>query len=218
VLEKLGYEWANAMKHIPFGLYLKDGKKMSTRKGRVILLEDVLGEAIKMAGENIKKKNPDLKHADAVARDVGVGAVIFHDLKNDRMNDIEFSLEHMLTFEGETGPYLQYTHARAQSILRKAGVSSTFTFDGLDDSASWEVIKQLRLFPEAVERAWKNYAPSILAKYLLELAKSFNSYYGNTKIINNDTKQESRLTLVFVVASVLSQGLNVLGIGSPQEM
>jgi arginyl-tRNA synthetase len=218
VLEKLGYEWANAMKHIPFGLYLKDGKKMSTRKGRVILLEEVLGEAITMAGENIKKKNPDLKDAADVAREVGVGAVIFHDLKNDRMNDIEFSLEHMLTFEGETGPYLQYTHARAQSILRKAGVSTTFTFDGLDDSSSWEVIKQLRLFPETIERAWKNYAPSILAKYLLELAKSFNSYYGNTKILNNDPKQESRLTLVFVVASVLSQGLNVLGIGSPQEM
>ncbi|MEL3972906.1 arginine--tRNA ligase [Rossellomorea oryzaecorticis] len=218
VLAQLGYEWANAMKHIPFGLYLKDGKKMSTRKGRVILLEEVLGEAITMARENIKKKNPNLKEAADVAKEVGVGAVIFHDLKNDRLNDIEFSLEHMLTFEGETGPYLQYTHARAQSILRKAGVSTTFTFDGLDDSSSWEVIKQLRLFPETVERAWKNYAPSILAKYLLELAKSFNSYYGNSKIINNDPKQESRLTLVFAVASVLSQGLNLLGIGSPQEM
>ncbi|MGR3766560.1 arginine--tRNA ligase [Rossellomorea sp. NS-SX7] len=218
VLEKLGYEWADAMKHIPFGLYLKDGKKMSTRKGRVILLEEVLQEAIKMAGENIKKKNPDLKEAAAVARDVGVGAIIFHDVKNDRMNDIEFSLEHMLTFEGETGPYLQYTHARAQSILRKAGTPSPLSFEGLDDSSSWEVIKQLRLFPETVERAWKNYAPSILAKYLLELAKSFNSYYGNTKIIHNDPGQESRLTLVYVVAAVLSKGLTVLGIGSPDEM
>ena len=121
VLKKLGYDWADEMKHIPFGLYLKDGKKMSTRKGRVILLEEVLHEAIKMAEDNIKQKNPDLKDAYGVARDVGVGAIIFHDLKNDRLNDIEFSLEHMLTFEGETGPYIQYTYARAQSLLRKAG-------------------------------------------------------------------------------------------------
>jgi arginyl-tRNA synthetase len=218
VLEKMGADWATSMKHIPFGLYLKDGKKMSTRKGRVILLEEVLAEAVAMAGENIKKKNPNLKGAESVAREVGVGAVIFHDLKNDRLNDIEFSLEHMLTFEGETGPYLQYTHARAQSILRKAGSSSTYEFDGLEDSASWEVIKQLRLFPEIVERAWKSCAPSILAKYLLELAKSFNSYYGNTKIINLDTEQDSRLALVFAVASLLSQGLNLLGIESPHEM
>ncbi|QTC44026.1 arginine--tRNA ligase [Bacillus sp. V3] len=218
VLQKLGYEWARNMKHIPFGLYLKDGKKMSTRKGRVILLEEVLQEAISMAHDNIKKKNPDLKDADQVARDVGVGAVLFHDLKNDRLNDIEFSLEHMLTFEGETGPYLQYTHARAQSILRKAGASQHSTFVGLEDKASWEVIKQLRLFPETVERAWRNYAPSILAKYLLELAKSFNSYYGNTKILNDDSKQASRLTLVYSVASVLSKGLGMLGIGAPKEM
>jgi arginyl-tRNA synthetase len=218
VLEKLEFDWARSMKHIPFGLYLKDGKKMSTRKGRVILLEEVLAEAVAMADENIKKKNPHLKGAEAVARDVGVGAVIFHDLKNDRLNDIEFSLEHMLTFEGETGPYLQYTHARAQSILRKAGVASPYTFNGLKDSASWEVIKQLRLFPETVERAWKGCAPSILAKYLLELAKSFNSYYGNTKIINPDPEQESRLALVFAAASLLSQGLSLLGIKSPDEM
>ncbi|MCA1057067.1 arginine--tRNA ligase [Rossellomorea aquimaris] len=219
VLEQLGYEWAHNMKHIPFGLYLKDGKKMSTRKGRVILLEEVLQEAIAMAEKNIKQKNPDLKDGAKVARDVGVGAVIFHDVKNDRMNDIEFSLEHMLTFEGETGPYLQYTHARARSILRKAGLSSSLSnYDGLDDPASWEVIKKLRLFPETVERAWKNYAPSIVAKYLLELAKSFNSYYGNTKIINGDQQQETRLTLVYAVAMVLSKGLSILGIESPDEM
>ncbi len=131
VLKKLGFQWGESMKHIPFGLYLKDGKKMSTRKGRVILLQEVLHEAINMAEKNIKEKNPHLKNASKVAKEVGVGAIIFHDLKNDRLNDIEFSLENMLTFEGETGPYVQYTYARAQSILRKAGVSSPSTFEGL---------------------------------------------------------------------------------------
>jgi arginyl-tRNA synthetase len=218
VLKKLGYDWANEMKHIPFGLYLKDGKKMSTRKGRVILLEEVLHEAIKMAEENIKQKNPDLKDAYAVARDVGVGAIIFHDLKNDRLNDIDFSLEHMLTFEGETGPYIQYTYARAQSLLRKAGELGPLTFDGLEDAESWEVIKQLRLFPEIIEKAWQQYAPSVIAKYLVDTAQSFNRYYGKTKIILNDNEQNSRLALVHAVGIVLDEGLRLLGMKAPSEM
>ncbi len=218
VLKKLGFNWADNMKHIPFGLYLKDGKKMSTRKGRVILLQEVLQEAIHMAEENIKQKNPDLINASEVSKDVGVGAVIFHDLKNDRVNDIEFSLEHMLTFEGETGPYIQYTYARAQSILRKAGGSLPLTFEGLDDAESWDVIKQLRLFPEMVENAWKHYAPSTIAKYLVDTAQSFNRYYGKTKIISEDSQQASRLALVHAVSTVLAEGLRLLGMKSPSEM
>ena len=122
VLGKMGYDWSKQMHHIPFGLMLKDGSKMSTRKGKVVLLEEVLNESIAMARHNIEVKNPNLPNKDAVAKQVGVGAVIFHDLKNNRMNDIEFSLEEMLRFEGETGPYVQYTYARASSILRKANV------------------------------------------------------------------------------------------------
>ncbi|CAN7586975.1 arginine--tRNA ligase [Rossellomorea sp. LjRoot5] len=218
VLNKLGYNWANDMKHIPFGLYLKDGKKMSTRKGRVILLEEVLHEAIKMAEDNIKQKNPDLKDAYRVARDVGVGAIIFHDLKNDRLNDIEFSLEHMLTFEGETGPYIQYTYARAQSLLRKAGESGPLTFEGLEDAESWEVIKQLRLFPEIIEKSWQYYAPSVIAKYLIVTSQSFNRYYAKTKIISDDNHQNTRLALVHAVGIVLAEGLRLLGMKSPAEM
>lgn len=218
VLKKLGFNWADDMKHIPFGLYLKDGKKMSTRKGRVILLQEVLQEAIHMAEENIKQKNPHLINASEVSKEVGVGAIIFHDLKNDRVNDIEFSLEHMLTFEGETGPYIQYTYARAQSILRKAGESFPLTFEGLDDAESWEVVKQLRLFPEMVEKAWKHYAPSTIAKYLVDTAQSFNRYYGKTKIISEDSEQTSRLALVHAVSTVLSEGLRLLGMKSPSEM
>ncbi len=218
VLKKLGFNWANDMKHIPFGLYLKDGKKMSTRKGRVILLQEVLQEAIKMAEENIKQKNPDLINATEVAKDVGVGAIIFHDLKNDRVNDIEFSLEHMLTFEGETGPYIQYTYARAQSILRKTDADLPLTFKGLDDAESWEVVKQLRLFPEMVEKAWNHYAPSVIAKYLVDTAQSFNRYYGKTKIISEDLEQTSRLALVHAVSTVLAEGIRLLGMKSPSEM
>ncbi|MCA1061517.1 arginine--tRNA ligase [Rossellomorea aquimaris] len=218
VLKKLGYDWADDMKHIPFGLYLKDGKKMSTRKGRVILLEEVLQEAITMAEENITLKNPGLENAPSVARDVGVGAVIFHDLKNDRLNDIEFSLDHMLTFEGETGPYIQYTYARAQSLLRKAGETYSLKFDGLDDAESWEVVKQLRLFPEIIEKAWQHYAPSVIAKYLIDTSQSFNRYYGKTKIISEDPQKKSRLALVQAVGIVLAEGLRLLGINSPSEM
>ncbi|MDX8345922.1 arginine--tRNA ligase [Rossellomorea sp. YZS02] len=218
VLKQLGYDWADDMKHIPFGLYLKDGKKMSTRKGRVILLEEVLQEAIKMAEENIKLKNPGLENAHVVARNVGVGAIIFHDLKNDRLNDIEFSLDHMLTFEGETGPYIQYTYARTQSLLRKAEVMSPMKFEGLADPESWEVIKQLRLFPEIIEKAWQNYAPSIIAKYLIDTSQSFNRYYGKTKILAGDSEQDSRLALVQAVGIVLSEGLRLLGMKSPSEM
>ncbi|BCB02069.1 arginine--tRNA ligase [Bacillus sp. KH172YL63] len=218
VLKKLGFDWAGEMKHIPFGLYLKDGKKMSTRKGRVILLQEVLHEAIKIAEDNIKQKNPDLKNADTVARDVGVGAIIFHDVKNDRLNDIEFSLEHMLTFEGETGPYIQYTYARTQSLLKKAGNLSPMAFEGLEDAESWEVIKQLRLFPEIIERAWQHYAPSVIAKYLIDTSQSFNRYYGKTKIIAEDGQQSSRLALVHAVGIVLAEGLRLLGMKSPVEM
>ena len=218
VLKKLGYDWADEMKHIPFGLYLKDGKKMSTRKGRVILLQEVLQEAIKIAEENIKQKNPNLKNADEVAQDVGVGAIIFHDLKNDRLNDIEFSLDHMLTFEGETGPYIQYTYARTQSLLRKAGDLPPLTFEGLDDPESWEVVKQLRLFPEIIVKAWQNYAPSVVAKYLIDTSQSFNRYYGKTKIISEDSHQSSRLALVQAVGIVLAEGLRLLGMKSPSEM
>ncbi|MGG4167774.1 arginine--tRNA ligase [Rossellomorea vietnamensis] len=218
VLKKLGYTWADEMKHIPFGLYLKEGKKMSTRKGRVILLEEVLHEAINMAEDNIKQKNPDLKDAYEVSRDVGVGAIIFHDLKNDRLNDIEFSLEHMLTFEGETGPYIQYTYARAQSLLRKAGGIAPLTFEGLEDAESWEVIKQLRLFPEIIEKSWQHYAPSIIAKYLIVTSQSFNRYYAKTKIISDDNQQTSRLALVHAVGIVLAEGLRLLGMKSPAEM
>lgn len=218
VLKKLGFQWVEGMSHVPFGLILKDGKKMSTRKGKVVLLEEVLEEAIALAKKNIEEKNPNLKNKDEVARQVGVGAVIFHDLKNERMHNIEFSLEKMLKFEGETGPYVQYTHARTCSLLKKSDVDIEKQDLQLTDDISWTVIKLLHRFPQVVETAFAKYEPSHIAKYLLDVAQAFNKYYGNVRILEENAEKESRLALVYAVAVVLKEGLRLLGMEAPEEM
>jgi arginyl-tRNA synthetase len=218
VLEKLGFAWAKTMVHVPFGLILKDGKKMSTRKGRVILLENVLKEAIALAEQNITAKNPNLEKKEEIARQVGVGAVIFQDLKNERMNNIEFSLEDMLKFEGETGPYVQYTYARACSILRNAQTAATNNIHGLTDNESWEIVKLLAAFPHIVEKAYEKLDPSLIAKYVIHLSQTFNSYYAYTKILVEDEGLHARLALVRATTIVLKEGLRLLGIEAPERM
>jgi arginyl-tRNA synthetase len=220
VLDKMGYGWARQMVHVPFGMMLKDGKKMSTRKGKVILLEEVLNESISMARQNIEEKNPLLANKDTVAKLVGVGAVIFHDLKNYRMNDIEFSLEEMLRFEGETGPYVQYTFARACSILRKGQWQSDLPaeINHCSWEKEWKVISLLMEFPNAVKRAFENLDPSQIAKYVVDLAQSFNKYYGEVKILEENADQQARLALVASVTIVLKEGLRLLGLEAPEEM
>jgi arginyl-tRNA synthetase len=220
VLRKMGYEWAEKMVHVPFGLMLKDGKKMSTRKGKIVLLEEVLNESIELARHSIEVKNPNLANKDEVAKQVGVGAVIFHDLKNNRMNDIEFSLEEMLRFEGETGPYVQYTYARACSILRKANWqadSQAITYANSWDN-EWKVTSLLMEFAPAIKRACANYDPSQVAKYIVDLAQAFNKYYAEVKILEENEAREARLTLVYSVTVVLQEGLRLLGIEAPEEM
>ncbi|WML42109.1 arginine--tRNA ligase [Neobacillus sp. OS1-2] len=220
VLGKMSYEWSEKMIHVPFGMMLKDGKKMSTRKGKVVLLEEVLNESIAMAHHNIEEKNPNLANKDVVAKQVGVGAVIFHDLKNNRMNDIEFSLEEMLRFEGETGPYVQYTFARACSILRKANWqagSQPETFTNSWDK-EWKVASLLMEFAPAVKRACENYDPSQVAKYIVDLAQAFNKYYAEVKVLEDSTEKQARLALVYSVTVVLKEGLRLLGIEAPEEM
>ncbi len=217
VLKKLGFDWADNISHVPFGMIMKDGKKMSTRKGRVVLLEEVLAESIELARKNIENKNPDLKNKDEVARQVGVGAVIFNDLKNDRMNNIEFSLEDILKFEGETGPYLQYTNARAHSILRKAS-TPTCASAGLNDEYSFDIVKHLLAFPSVIERAFEKMEPSVIAKYLVDLAQSFNRYYGHVRILEVDGDLQNRLALLKSITIVLEEGMHLLGMEAPQEM
>lgn len=217
VLNKMGYEWADTIHHIPFGLILKDGKKLSTRKGKIILLEEVLTEAIQLAEKTIEEKNPRLVNKKEVAKTVGVGAVIFSDLKQHRKHDIEFDLKKMLQTEGETGPYVQYTYARACSILRKAPAQNTFEVTEVNDY-EWEVMKSLQQFPSVIKRAAAEYDPSLLAKYAVHLAQTFNSFYGNIQIMKDSNHLPYRLALVQSVAIVLEESLRLLGIKAPEEM
>ncbi|WP_283678301.1 arginine--tRNA ligase [Lentilactobacillus sp. Marseille-Q4993] len=219
VLLEMGVNSANDLHHIPFGLITVNGKKLSTRSGRIILLDEVLDDAIELAQKQIEEKNPDLPNKDEVANQVGVGAIIFGDLKNERINNIDFVLEDQLKFEGETGPYVQYSHARAESILRKAGKQELKPTDKhLDDSAAWETIRMLQDFPEIVKSACQDFEPSEIAKYSLRLAKAFNKYYAHSKILVEDENLSARLSLVKSVSIVLKESLNLLGVQAPDEM
>lgn len=218
VVEKMGYDWASNLSHVAFGMILKEGKKMSTRKGKIVLLNDVLTEAIATAKQNIEMKNPNLKNKEEVAKQVGVGAVIFNDLKNYRLHDIEFSIEQMMQFEGETGPYIQYTYARIFSILEKAnGQLGEMTYQPLGVQA-WPVILLLEQYPRVITIAYEQADPSVVAKYALHLARSFNKYYATNKILSNDDRQNSRLALCHCVAMILEDSLALLGINAPKNM
>ncbi|WLD95308.1 arginine--tRNA ligase [Alkalihalobacillus sp. AL-G] len=222
VLHMMGYEWANDMHHIPFGLILQDGKKMSTRKGKTILLEEVLKQTINQAENNITEKNPTLEDKEKVAEMVGVGAVIFNDLRQSRLNSVEFNIETMLRFEGETGPYVQYTHARACTLLKKGNYEKESELNLLEvvkEPCAWEIILTLEKFPAVVERAYKEYEPSVISRYVIELARYFNQYYGKVRILSGtNEEQHARLILVEAVTIVLNEGLRLLGIKSPQQM
>ncbi|MFS0690147.1 arginine--tRNA ligase [Sporosarcina sp. 179-K 8C2 HS] len=217
VLGKMGHDWASDIVHVPFGLILQGGKKMSTRKGKIVLLEEVLKEAIELAQKNIEEKNPTLANKSEVAEAVGVGAILFSDLKQHRKHDIEFDLESMLQTEGETGPYVQYAHARANSILRKAGTSSKFAIDEVNDY-EWDTIKQLEQFPQAVKRAAEELDPSVIAKYAVDLAQAFNSFYGNVQVLSDETNKQYRTALTECVVIVLKESLRLLGMKAPEEM
>lgn len=217
VLMEMGNDWAETIHHVPFGLITSGGKKLSTRKGNIILLEKVLQDAVDLAQEQIKAKHPDLKDADLVADQVGVGAVVFHDLKNERTDNFDFNLEEVVRFEGETGPYVQYTNARANSILRKATVAPDASVKLTDENA-WDVLKAIDSFPQVIARAAKAYEPSVIAKFALRLAKSFNQYYAHTKVLVDDAELPARLALVAATSQVLTIALSLLGVNAPKEM
>lgn len=219
VLKEMGYDWSDDMEHVAFGLVTKNGKKLSTRKGNVILLEPTIAEAVSRAKSQIEAKNPELANKDAIAHAVGVGAIKFYDLKTDRMNGYDFDLDTMVSFEGETGPYVQYAHARIQSILRKADFKpSADAAYSLSDSESWEIIKLLQDFPRIIRRASDNFEPSIIAKLAINLAQSFNKYYAHTRILDDNEERESRLALSYATATVLKEALRLLGVEAPDAM
>lgn len=219
VLKKMGFDWSDDMVHVDFGLVTKNRQKLSTRKGNIILLEPTLQEAISRAKAQIEEKNPELENKEEVAHAVGVGAVKFYDLKTDRRNGYDFDLEAMVSFEGETGPYVQYAYARIQSILRKANFTpSTNATYSLSDPESWEIIKLLQDFARVVKRAAENYDPSLIAKYAINLAQAFNKYYAHTRILDESPERESRLALSYSTAVVLKEALRLLGVDAPEKM
>ncbi|HEM3198321.1 TPA: arginine--tRNA ligase [Streptococcus suis 14A] len=219
VLKEMDFDWSDDMTHVTFGLVTKDKKKLSTRKGNIILLEPTLDEAISRALTQIEAKNPDLENKEEVAHAVGVGAVKFYDLKTDRDNGYDFDLEAMVSFEGETGPYVQYAYARIQSILRKANfVPSAENDYKLADAESWDIIKHIQNFSNVVERAGDKFDPSLIAKYAINLAQAFNKYYAHTRILDESPERDSRLALAYATGLVLKEALRLLGVKAPEKM
>lgn len=221
VLAKMGHEdLADSITHVNFGLVLKDGKKMSTRKGNVVKLYDILEQAIEASYKQIEEKNPDLENKDEIARKVGVAAVVFNDLKNFRGLDYEFDINQMVRFDGLTGPYLQYTSVRINSILE----TNNFDVNNMDTSLFikshyFELVRQIASFKQIIEKAANEYSPNIIAKYLLAIAQSFNKFYALEKINVSDEKvRNTNFALAYAVRTIINEGLALLGIESVEKM
>lgn len=223
VLELAGLPWAKDMVHVAYGMVSLEEGSMSTRKGNTVFLKDVLDKAVAKSMDIICAKNPDLPNKEKVAEQVGVGAVIFSALENARIKDITFTFDRVLNFDGETAPYLQYTHARCRSLFTKAGMSYLTRiardYSGLDDVETLRLVKLLRNFPNIVSDSAYKYEPSILSKYLIDLAQAFNRFYIGHRVICEDLSiQNARLSLVECVQLVLRKGLALLGIEAPEQM
>lgn len=214
----LGYNFD--VVHVNFGLVMIDGKKMSTRGGKFKRLEEVITQAINDAKQSITEKNPNLKDQDKVAKAVGVGAIIFNDLKNERHLNVDFSLENMLKFEGQTGPYLQYTGVRIHSILKDQVVDHhKVNLSYFEEDHYFEIIKLLAQFPMMLERAKESFMPSVIARYLINLAQGFNSFYGKQRIqVEDEGHLMANLLFLESIEIVLKEGLRILGIESLEEM
>ncbi len=221
VLELLGYDWANHCVHVDFGLMkFKDGK-MSTRKGKVVLLEDLLIEAVERIGKIIEEKNPSLENKDVVANEVGIGAVIFADLCTKRNKDVVFDWDEVLNFEGETGPYVQYTHARLCSILRKYGkpVTTDINYELLSEDEAIILIKNLWRFPSVILKAAELYEPSLICNYLIDVCGNLNRFYNAHRVLSDDEElTKSRILLVDATRRVIKNGINILGMHAPEQM
>ena len=218
----LDEKYTNGLVHVPFGMILLKTGKMSTREGKVIKLEDLLNEAIEKSKEIIDKKNPELENKEDVAKKVGVGAIIFNDLSNSRIKDEIFDWDIMLNFNGETGPYVQYTTVRAKSVLEKAGYIPNVkevNVEKLNDKDSQKIINQLYNFNSILKNVTEKEEPSILARYLVDLAQNFSSFYNNCHVITEDKEmQNARLYITYMVKTVLEKGINLLGIQVPEKM
>lgn len=219
VLELMGKDWAKDLVHVAYGMVSLEGGTMSTRKGNVVFLEDVIGKCIEKAYEIVDEKNPELENKREVAEKVGVGAVIFGALYNNKIKDIVFSYDKVLSFEGETSVYVQYTCARAASVLSKGGVPDSYEIPGLCESES-ELVKEISLFPDVVKDAAEKYEPSYIARYAVDVAQKFNKFYIDCKILaaEDEKTKNFRLALTAAVLQTLKNAFGLLGIGIPDKM
>lgn len=221
-IEVMGYDWADTLIHVPYGLVSLKGEKLSTRNGNIIYAEDILNEAIERAYHLIQDKNPDLLDKVEVSKKVGIGAVLFHDLFNQRIKNIDFSWEAILSFDGTTGPYVQYTYARAKSIIRK--YNDDIKYDNIDfsilaEGMSYSLIKTLSGYKEAIEKAAERYEPSVIARFLVAVATSFNKFYNDCPILQADVKvKQARIILVDLTQKIILDACSLLGLSCPEEM
>ena len=223
VVELLGNEWAkDQLVHIPYGLVSLEGAKLSTRSGNIIYAEDILLEAVSKIKEIIEEKNPDLPDKDETAKKIGVGAVLFNDLYNQRIKDVSFKWEKLLNFDGETGPYVQYTHARCASVLRKVedfNATGNIDYSVITDNESMDLLKEITRFPKVIIDASEKYEPSVIARFAVDVAQSFNKFYNANKInVEDKAIRDARLTLTYLTKKTIKDALLLLGIECPEQM